>query len=108
MADIVDDTKTFTIALTAPEVPAEGRIVDLTYPIEVEHGATFDVNASTKNLGTLSGTFKMQMFIDGSLISTSAPFALAGGATSTDKIPSATAPASGDTMAMTVKCIRVT
>lgn len=107
MADITDDTKTFTIALTAPAIPAKGTIVGLTYPVSVEHGAAFDVNASTKNVGTLPGTFKMQLFIDGDLVSSSASFELAGGATSTDKIPSFNAPGSGDSMALIIKCIRI-
>jgi len=107
MADITDDTKTFTISLTAPEIPAKGSIVGLTYPASVVRGSAFDVNAATKNAGTVSGVFKMQLFIDGVLKATSSEFTLAGGATSTDKIPQVNAPASGDSMAMTVKCIRI-
>jgi hypothetical protein len=107
MVDITDHTKTFTIALTAPEVPAKGEIVNLTHPASVEHGAAFDVDASTENLGTVSGTFKMQLFIDAALEATSPEFTLAGGATSSDKIPAANAPASGDSMDITVKCIRI-
>ena len=107
MADITDDTKTFTIALTAPEIPAKGSIVGLTYPASVVRGSAFDVNASTKNVGTASGVFKMQLFIGAALKATSPEFNLAGGATSTDKIPMVNAPATGDSMTITVKCIRL-
>jgi hypothetical protein len=107
MAEITDDTKTFTIALTAPEIQAEGKIVSLSYPLSVVHGAAFDVDASTENLGTVSGVFKMQLIINGALKATSAEFTLAGGATSADKIPVANAPATGDSMDITVKCIRI-
>lgn len=106
MVDITDDTKTFTIALTAPEIPAKGSIVDVTYPASVVRGAAFDTNASTKNIGTVSGVFKMQLFINDVLKATSPEFTLAGGATSTDKIPVANAPATGDSMTIMVKCIR--
>jgi len=108
MVDITDDTKTFEISLTAPEIPAKGSIVDLTYPESVVRGAAFDVNASTKNIGTVSGIFKMQLLINDVLKATSPEFTLAGGATSTDKIPVANAPASGESMDIAVKCIRIT
>lgn len=109
MADITDDTKTFTINLVAaPEIPALGRILDLTYPASVVRGSAFDVNASTENRGTVSGVFKMQLFINGALKATSPNFTLAGGAISTDKIPRANAPADGDSMTISVKCIRIT
>jgi hypothetical protein len=108
MADITDDTKTFTISLTAPAIPAKGKIVSLSYPLSVVRGAAFDVDASTENIGTESGVFKMQLIINSVLKATSPEFTLAGGATSTDKIPPANAPASGDSMDITVKCIRIT
>lgn len=106
MAETVDDTKTFTITLTAE--PGLGEIVSLNYPSSVKHGATFDVNASTKNTGSGSGTFVMELHINGSLESRSAEFTLIAGGTSEDKIPSATAPASGASMSIVVKCIRIT
>jgi hypothetical protein len=106
MAETIDDTKTFTIALTAE--PGLGEIVSLNYPASVKHGAAFDVSASTKNIGGGSGTFVMELHIDASLQSRSAEFTLAAGATSADKIPAATAPASGASMSMAVKCIRIT
>ena len=105
MADIVDDTKSFTIALTAE--PGAGSIVNLDYPTSVKHDATFDVNANTKNIGSGSGMFAMELWADGVLKSRSADFTLAAGATSTDKIPAAAAPASGASMAIVVKCIRI-
>lgn len=106
MAEIVDDTKTFTIALTA--LPGAGQIVSLNYPETVQHGATFDIDASTQNIGSGSGRFVMELHINGSLEARSAEFTLAAGATSTDKIPAATAPASGTSMSIVVKCIRIT
>jgi uncharacterized protein YfaS (alpha-2-macroglobulin family) len=106
MAETIDDTKTFTIELTAE--PGEGRIVNQNYPASVKHGAAFDVNASTENIGDGSGTFVMELHIDGTLESRSAEFTLAAGATSTDKIPEATAPAVGESMSIDVKCIRIT
>lgn len=106
MAETVDDTKTFTIELIAE--PGLGEIVNLDYPTSVKHGATFDVNASTNNVGSGSGTFVMELHVDGVLQSRSAEFTLAAGATSTDKIPVATAPASGASMSIVVKCIRIT
>lgn len=106
MAEIVDDTETFTIALTAE--PGKGEIANLDYPASVKHGATFDVNAATKNIGSGSGKFVMELHINGSLESRSAEFTLAAGATSTDKIPAATAPTTGTSMSIVVKCIRIT
>jgi len=106
MAEIIDDTKSFTIALTAE--PGLGEIVNLDYPTSVKHGAAFDVNASTKNVGSGSGTFVMELHVDGTLQSRSAEFTLAAGATSTDKIPAATAPTSGTSISIVVKCIRIT
>lgn len=106
MADIVDDTKIFTIALTEP--PGEGMIVDINYPATVPHSATFDVNAHTKNIGSGTGTFRMEIHIDGTLQATSAEFTLAAGAISPDKIPAATAPPSGESMSIVLKCIRIT
>ena len=108
MVDVTDDTKTFTIALTAPEVPAKGKIVNLSYPVSVVQGSTFDVDASTRNEGTLPGVFKMQLLVEssGNIISTSPQFTLAGGATTTDKIEPFTAPPTGKSMAMMVKCIQ--
>jgi len=108
MAEIIDDTKSFTITLTAPSTPAKGSIVDLTYPVSVEHGKSVDINAATKNTGELSGSFKMQIFIDGVLKATSPVFTLAGGETSADKIAPFTAPSTGTSMAIDVKCIRIT
>jgi hypothetical protein len=106
MAETIDDTKTFTIALTAE--PGLGEIVSLNYPATVKHGASFDVNASTKNVGSGDGEFVMELYVNGSLESRSAEFGLGAGATSTDKIPAATAPAEGTSMAIAVKCIRIT
>jgi hypothetical protein len=105
MADVIDDTESFTIALTPK--PAKGKIVNLNYPSSVEQGATFDVDASTKNVGTGSGLFKMQLFINGTWAATSSQFTLAAGSTSSDKIPAKIAPASGTSMSIEVKCIRV-
>jgi hypothetical protein len=117
MADIIDDIESFTITLTPK--PAKGEIVNLNYPSSVEQGATFDVDASTKqgatfdvdastkNVGTGSGLFKMQLFINGTWAATSSQFTLAAGSTSSDKIPAKIAPASGTSMSIEVKCIRV-
>lgn len=107
MADIIDDVKSFTIALEAPAVPAKGSIVELTYPVSVIYGATVDINAATKNIGELTGIFKMQLFIDEALKTTSPVFTLAGGETSTDKIDPFTAPATGESMAIGIKCVRI-
>ena len=106
MAEIVDDTETFTIALTA--LPGAGQIVSLNYPATIQHGATFDITAATKNVGSGSGRFVMELHINGTRQSRSAEFTLAAGATSSDKIPAATAPASGTSMSIAVKCIRIT
>lgn len=106
MAETIDDTKTFTIALTAE--PGLGSIVNLDYPTSVKHGASFDVNASTKNVGSGSGTFVMELYINGAMASRSAEFTLAAGETSADKIPAASAPAAGESMSILVACIRIT
>jgi hypothetical protein len=50
----------------------------------------------------------MQLLINGAIKSTSAQFTLAADATSTDKIPAATAPTSGTSMTYEIKCIRIT
>ena len=86
--------------------PAEGRIVNLNYPVSVGHGAVCDVNSAIKNIGELSGLFKMQIFINGVLKATSPMFTLAGGKTSIDKIAPFTAPTAGESMAIIIKCIR--
>lgn len=85
---------------------SEGSIVSLNYPLTVQHGATVDIDAAIKNIGELSGLFKMQLWRDGVLKATSPQFILASGETSTDKINPFTAPASGASMAMAIKCIR--
>lgn len=106
MADIIDDTESFIIALEAE--PGLGDIVSLTYPATVQHGTVFNVDASTKNVGTGSSTFVMEVYVYSALKSRSPEFTLAGGATSTDKIPPMTAPASGTSMNIEVRCIRIT
>lgn len=106
MVDTVDDTETFTIALEA--VPGLGEIVSLNYPAKVQHGTAFDITAATKNSGSGSGVFVMELHVDGGLKSRSPEFTLAAGATSADQIPAATAPASGASMAIVIKCIRIT
>ena len=92
----------FTIITATPK----GRIVSLNYPLSVQHGATVDIDAAIKNIGELSGLFKMQLWRDGVLKATSPQFILASGETSTDKINPFTAPTSGAKMAMAIKCIR--
>lgn len=94
--------------VTAPVIPAKGEIVGLDAPASVKHGASYDIQAKTKNTGGGSGTFKMQLLIGGAVKSTSAQFTLAPGATSSDKIPAATAPTTGTSMSFTVRCIRIT
>jgi len=86
--------------------PAEGRIVNLDYPASVGHGAVCDINAAIKNIGELSGLFKMQIFINSALKATSPAFTLAGGKTSVDKIAPFNAPTTGESMAIMIKCIR--
>lgn len=93
---------------TFPIPSAKGHIVDLTYPVSVGHGAVCDIDAAIKNIGELSGVFKMQMFINEVLKATSPTFTLAGGETSADKINSFTAPSAGDSMDVIIKCIRST
>jgi len=78
----------------------------LDHPVSVDHGAMCDINAAIKNIGELSGAFKMQLFIDAVLKATSPQFTLAGGATSTDKIDPFEAPSSGESMGIIIKCIR--
>jgi len=107
MTEIIDDNVTFTITLTSTETQALGKIVDISCPVSVVHGAEFYVNASTENIGTAPGVFKMQLFINGILISTSPDFTLADGAVSDNKIPPANAPSSGNSMNIAVKCIRI-
>lgn len=92
----------FSFITEAPQ----GRIVSLNYPLTVQHGATVDINAAIKNIGELSGLFKMQLWRDGVLKATSPQFILAGGETSADKINPFTAPTTGEKMAMAIKCIR--
>lgn len=105
MAETIDDTKEFTIALTTPSA-AEGKIVNLEYPASVLRGASFDVDASTENVGNTAGNFRMQIYIDDVLKYTSPLFNLAAGVTSPDKIVAITAPASGTSMIIKVTCRR--
>ena len=91
----------------APAALAKGQIVGFTKPATVAKGASFDITAMTKNTGGSSGTFKMQLYINGALKATSPNFTLAAGATSSDKIPAATAPTSGTSMTYDIKCIRI-
>jgi len=87
-------------------ISAKGQIVNLDHPVIVEHGAACDINAAIKNIGELSGQFKTQILLDGVLKATSPEFTLAGGATSTDKIKPFTAPLTGESMDIIIKCIR--
>jgi len=87
-------------------IPAKGQIINLDHPASVEHGAACDINAAIKNIGDLSGQFKTQILIDSVLKATSPEFTLAGGATSTDKIKPFTAPLTGESMDIIIKCIR--
>jgi hypothetical protein len=89
-----------------PIPSAKGQIVNLTYPVSLEHGAICDINAATKNIGTAAGIFKMQLFIDAALKATSPVFTLEGGAISIDKIDPFKAPSSGESMDIIIKCIR--
>jgi len=89
-----------------PIPSAKGQIVNLDHPVSVEHGAACDINAAIKNIGELSGQFKTQILLDGVLKATSSEFTLAGGATSTDKIKPFTAPLTGESMDIIIKCIR--
>ena len=91
----------------APSAAAKGEIVNLDYPASVKHGMQFDVDASTKNTGGSTGTFRMELHVDGVLKSALPSFTLAAGATSTDKIGITNAPSSGTSMACVVKCIRI-
>jgi len=89
-----------------PIPSAKGQIINLDHPVIVEHGAACDINAAIKNIGELSGQFKTQILIDSVLKATSPEFTLAGGATSTDKIKPFTAPLTGESMDIIIKCIR--
>ena len=106
MTEIIDDTKTFTIALI--EEKGIGEIVNIDYPASVNCGEVLDINAATKNIGNGSSAFVMELYIDGSMASRSTTFNLAAGATSEDKIPSVIAPSNGTSIDVAVKCIRIT
>lgn len=106
MAEIIDDTRSFSINLEAKA--GLGEIVNMNYPATVQHGAEFDIDAAVTNVGEGTGTFVMEWYIDGSLQSRSGEFELAAEATSADKIPAAIAPTSGAAMSIVIKCIRIT
>ena len=91
----------------APPAVAKGEIVNLDYPSSVKHGASFDVNASTKNVGSAASSFRMELWVDGVRGAQSPSFVLAAGATSSDMISATNAPASGTSMSCVVKCIRI-
>jgi len=95
-----------TFLLKSDVGAAKGQIVNLDHPVIVEHGAACDINAAIKNIGDLTGQFKTQILLDGVLKATSPEFTLEGGATSTDKIQPFTAPLTGESMDIIIKCIR--
>lgn len=107
MPIFVDDVDTFNVNL-AGVTPAEGRIVNLSYPTEVAYEELIDITASIQNIGAQSGRFKMQAYIDGELWSGGAVFTLAAGETSADKINPFRAPTSGTGIDIILKCIRIT
>lgn len=106
MPDVVDDIEMFTVTLSSV-TPAEGRIVNLTYPERVEYEELIDINASIQNIGEQSGRFKMEIYRDGVLLEASPTFTLAGGETSADKIYPFRAPTSGTGIDIEIKCIRL-
>jgi len=103
----VDDVQLFTVNL-AGVAPAEGRIVNLTYPESVEYEEMIDINASIRNIGGQSGRFRMRLSVDGVVTAKGVEMILAGGETTPDKIYPFRAPASGTGIDIILECIRKT
>ena len=88
--------------------PAKGQLVDMDFPESAVKGKTFDVDASVKNIGESSGTFRVDMYINNKRQHSHLPFVLAPGETSTDKIDAKNTPSEGLTMTLRVECVRIT
>ena len=87
--------------------PARGQIEITTVPSSVEHRALFDIDTKIRNTGGSTGTFRVQMFMNGVIQRQSSQFSLAAGAVSGFKSLQATAPTSGTSMTYDIKCIRI-
>ena len=109
MADIIDDTDTFTITLeTPPPADAKGEIVSLTYPASAEHNEAITIEAAVTNVGESPGQFYLRLYRGTNEVYEYEIGTIAAGATSPVVSLPTTTPASGASVSYTVKCSRIT
>lgn len=92
----------------ASSTAAEGWIVNSNYPSSATAGSRVAIRASVKNIGTSSGTFKLQLFKGSMRVAQSTTFSVAVGQTSSSKSMYVNTPSSGASVSYTIKCVRIT
>lgn len=107
MTDFTDDTKTFSVALTAPvATAARGTLINVSYPATVERGDGIAVRSAVRNNGDQSGTFRLEIS-GGARGARTSTFTVAGGSTSPTRTLNGLAPTYGTSVTLTLKCIRI-
>lgn len=106
---ITDDTKTFTLPLTAAPSAAHGTMDNFIYSESVEHGKHFQVYCDVHNTGESTGTFRLVYSINSTVVYTSEPWNIvAGGVTKHvgGGFGLGPAPDTGDSMTIRIRLIR--
>ena len=87
---------------------AKGEIVNIDHPASVEHGARFEVRAAVKNTGGSTGHFYLMLYQNGHEDYEYELGDIAAGSTSSTVSLPATAPGTGSSTSIELKCIRTT
>jgi len=87
---------------------AKGKIVNFNYPSSSTVGERIAIRAGVQNIGTSSGTFKLQLFMGYTRVAQSTSFSVASGQTSSSKSLYINTPSSGLSVAYKLKCVRIT
>lgn len=108
MTDFTDDTKTFSVTLTAPvATAARGSLVNVSCPPTAERGGRISIRAAVRNIGDQTGTFRLEI-AGGLMGARTSTFSVAGGGTSPTRTLNGLAPHTGSSVTMVLKCIRIT
>lgn len=108
MPEVIDHVVSFTVSLEP--IPGEGRVVNVDRPLLIRHGEVYSIDASIQNIGGSTGSFAIEMYINGNLRYRSATVSLAAGAISADVIQDqspTSETSSGTSAAFVLKCIRI-
>jgi len=97
-----------TVYTVEPPNPAHGRLVNIDHPASVEHGARFEVRAAVKNTGGSTGHFYLMLYQNGHEDYEYELGDIAAGSTSSTVSLPATAPGTGSSTSIELKCIRTT